>query len=213
MTHRAREAETTKNHVLLAKDRAQQLVDVIAADKAVAEQKLEAARPALEEAEAALNTIKPAHIGLINYYYHFIIWHPFFNVSNYFTATVRKLGRPPPLIMRIMDAVLILFQRKIQPVFHEPAMGGFKPSWNESLKMMASTSFLQQLQYFPKDSISDETVELLEPYFRDEEYNIETAKRVCGDVAGLLSWSRAMAFFFTVNKEVLPLKVITHLFF
>jgi dynein heavy chain len=29
----------------------------------VAEQKLEAARPALEEAEAALNTIKPAHIG------------------------------------------------------------------------------------------------------------------------------------------------------
>lgn len=50
-------------------------------------------------------------------------------------ATVRKLGRPPPLIMRIMDAVLILFQRKIQPVYHEPAMGGFKPSWNESLKV------------------------------------------------------------------------------
>lgn len=65
VTHRAREAETTKNHVLLAKDRAQQLVDVIAADKAVAEQKLEAARPALEEAEAALNTIKPAHIGFM----------------------------------------------------------------------------------------------------------------------------------------------------
>lgn len=63
MTHRAREAETTKNHVQLAKDRAQRLVDVIAADKAVAEQKLEAARPALEEAESALNTIKPAHIG------------------------------------------------------------------------------------------------------------------------------------------------------
>jgi dynein heavy chain len=39
----------------------------------VAEQKLEAARPALEEAEAALNTIKPAHIGLINYYNHFIV--------------------------------------------------------------------------------------------------------------------------------------------
>lgn len=63
MTHRAREAETTKNQVQQAKDRAQRLVDVIAADKAIAEQKLEAARPALEEAEAALNTIKPAHIG------------------------------------------------------------------------------------------------------------------------------------------------------
>ena len=63
VTQRAREAEATKNQVQLAKDRAQRLVDVIAADKAVAEQKLEAARPALEEAEAALNTIKPAHIG------------------------------------------------------------------------------------------------------------------------------------------------------
>ena len=73
--------------------------------------------------------------------------------------------------------------------------------------MMASTTFLQQLQSYPKDTINDEMIELLEPYFDMEDYNMDTATRVCGDVSGLLSWTRAMSFFFGVNKEVLPLKV------
>lgn len=72
--------------------------------------------------------------------------------------------------------------------------------------MMASTTFLLQLQNYPKDSINDEMIEHLQPYFRMEDYIMDTARRVCGDVAGLLSWTKAMAFFHGVNKEVLPLK-------
>ena len=96
-------------------------------DKESAEKKLAVAKPALEEAEAALQTIKPAHI-----------------------ASVRKLAKPPHLIMRIMDCVLILFRRKVSPVTFDPDKMCVKPSWNESLRLLSAGGFLQSLMTFQK---------------------------------------------------------------
>uniref|UniRef100_A0A8C2VG97 Dynein axonemal heavy chain 8 n=1 Tax=Chinchilla lanigera TaxID=34839 RepID=A0A8C2VG97_CHILA len=183
VTISAQASAKVKNEVQEVKDKAQKIVDEIDSEKVKAESKLEAAKPALEEAEAALNTIKPNDI-----------------------ATVRKLAKPPHLIMRIMDCVLLLFQKKIDSVTMDPEKPCCKPSWGESLKLMSAAGFLYSLQQFPKDTINEETVELLQPYFNMDDYNFESAKKVCGNVAGLLSWTLAMATFYGINREVLPLK-------
>lgn len=72
---------------------------------------------------------------------------------------------------------------------------------------MADTAFLRKLQEYPKDTINAEVIDLLVPYFNYPTYTYEAAKTACGNVAGLISWTMAMASFFDVNREVLPLKV------
>ncbi|XP_026320150.1 dynein heavy chain 8, axonemal [Hyposmocoma kahamanoa] len=176
-------AEIVKGEVLEVKERAVALVSVIAAETAVAEDKLAAAKPALDAAEAALQTINAADI-----------------------ATVRKLGKPPFLITLIMDAVIILFRKKIDPIKPDLEKNFLTASWAESLKVMADARFLSNLKNYPKDEINAEMVDLLQPYFNFPQYTFEAAKIACGNVAGLISWTIAMAQFYAVNKDVLPLK-------
>ncbi|XP_060805314.1 dynein axonemal heavy chain 8 [Amyelois transitella] len=176
-------AEVVKAEVLEVKDRAVKLVAVIAAETAIAEEKLAAAKPALDAAEAALLTINAADI-----------------------ATVRKLGKPPYLITLIMDAVILLFRKRIDSIKPDPEKQFLMASWAESLKVMADSRFLNNLKFYPKDEINAEMVDLLQPYFSFPQYTFEAAKVACGNVAGLISWTIAMAQFYSVNKDVLPLK-------
>ena len=175
-------AEKIKAEVQVVKDRAQAIVDAIDKDKIVAEGKLAAAVPALAAAEAALKTITGADI-----------------------ATVKKLGKPPHLIKRIMDVVLLLFGKGLDPVTMDEEKPCPSCTWKEALKFM-SGPMLSMLQNFNKDTINEEMCELLNVYMSMEDYNFDAAKRSCGQVAGLASWTEAMYTFFFINKEVLPLK-------
>lgn len=54
MNEKKQEAEAVKATVQVSKDQAEAILEVISEDKAVAEEKLKEAEPALREAEAAL---------------------------------------------------------------------------------------------------------------------------------------------------------------
>ena len=89
-----------------------------------------------------------------------------------------------------------------------------KPSNNDrcfTLQLMSATNFLGSLQTFDRDTINEETVDLLTPYFSPT-YTLAEAMRSSADVAGLLSWTLAMAQFYWINRKVLPLKVTSHFF-
>lgn len=103
----------------------------IQADKVIAESKLEAAKPALEEAEAALQVCvldQCIYVQLVQFLF-------LQTIKAAHIATVRKLAKPPHIIMRIMDCVLLLFQRKLDQVVADPERPCMKPSWGESLKV------------------------------------------------------------------------------
>lgn len=54
---------------------------------------------------------------------------------------MRKLGKPPYLITLIMDCVIILFGRKLDPVKPDYDHQFLHPSWGEALKVIVLVSF------------------------------------------------------------------------
>ncbi|KAH9487618.1 Dynein heavy chain 8, axonemal, partial [Bulinus truncatus] len=158
----AEAAEKVKASVQKVKDRAQSIVDEIAADKAIAEMKLEAAKPALQAAEDALKESKMTCNDvneLLEKHLDPLTDENLVEMTKYASqkeeeklpevdggqeketikpsdiATVKKLGKPPHLIMRIMDCCLILFRKKIDYLEQDPERPCPKPSWQEALKV------------------------------------------------------------------------------
>ena len=163
----------------------------IAAEKCACEQDLAKAQPFVKEAEAAIASIKPAHIG-----------------------EIKKLPNPSDIIKLVFDGVLILFQKPLNLV--RPAKlsvakkelafieTSFKPY---AINMLNDSRFLQILLEFGqvgKDKINEETIEFLQPYMELEHFTSAVAKNASAAAEGLCTWVRAMTSYHEASKVVKP---------
>jgi dynein heavy chain len=164
-------------------------------EKADAEEDLAKAQPFVEEAERAVNSIKPNDLN-----------------------ELKKMAKPADILKLIFDCVALLKMEKLVPV--QPAeitMGVGKDKRTvqfikDSYKiayatMLTDARFLQNIFHFSKydkDFINDETVELMMPYLELEGFNPAVARNASKAAEGLCTWCRAMVDYHNASKVVKP---------
>lgn len=163
----------------------------IGIEKASCASDLAKAQPFVDQANAAINSIKPAHIG-----------------------EIKKLANPSDIIKLVFDCVLILFNAplaKVQPctiTMAKTDIAWFEPSFKpQALQMMSNPNFLNQLVEFGssgKDLMNDETIEFLSVYIDIEQFTPAVAKNASIAAEGLCTYVRAMKYYHEASKVVKP---------
>jgi dynein heavy chain len=160
----------------------------IAEVKTACEADLAAAQPFVDQAEDAINSIKPKDI-----------------------QEVKRFGNPAHIIQLVLDGVLILFKEQLQPVrttvlnlnkedirFIEPS---FRPN---GLGLLSDASLLKRLLTFKKEFMNEETIELLTPYINLEGFTPQVAKSASHAAENLCKWVVAMKSYHEASKVVKP---------
>ena len=176
-------AEKVKASAKIIADAANEKAHVIGGEKAEVEKDLEAAKPALLEAEDALKAIQPADI-----------------------KNLTALKKPPAVIQIIFDGVLLLKRKRMLKCTFEEVKGEqcYVPNYGDASAMMRESTFLAELQGFPKECITDEDCELLQPYIDHPLFTVEAAKQASGMAVGLCKWVKAMSTYHMIAKVVIP---------
>ena len=131
-----------------------------------------------------------------------------------------KTTRNPQEILKLnLDAVAIFFGMKLSPVAHIPDLSlsrginisFLKNSFDESGKIILSPAYdlLKLLKTYDKDTINDETIELLEPYLVQgtEWFNEVNSKRVSNAIAAITKWCYAVYEYHEKSQIVKPKRI------
>lgn len=169
---------------------AQEEADTVQKQKNEVEADLAVAIPALEEAVAALNTIKPNDIN-----------------------EIKALSKPPEKIKMVCRAVCIMLDIKAVrvPDPTDPSKR-IMDHWGPSQKMLSDTNFINRLIDYDKDNMNSKIVsEIKKDYIEHPDFNPETIAKASKAAEGMCRWCFAMITYDSVAKVVAPKKAALEL--
>ena len=189
------EAKKESDAVGIIRDACEKEASQIDEERRACEEDLAKAQPYLDDAETAVNSIKPADLN-----------------------ELKKLPKPSDIIKLVFDCVSILRMQPMNKVEKAPVTLGvgkdkktfmFVANSYVIIKagMLTDAGFLKSLFHFSqheKDNMNEETLELLAPYLELESFVPSVARNASKASEGLCAWVRAMAMYHHASKVVKP---------
>ena len=106
---------------------------------------------------------------------------------------IKSFAKPHVLVMGVAECVAILKKQK-------------DTSWGGAKAMMGAGNFLKSLLEFDKDGINDKQVGQIKKYMADPQFNPVSLKKISTAGAGLLKWVFAMVNYYSVAREINPMR-------
>lgn len=189
-------AEKIEAEVNAVAQKCEREAQAIAEQKEEAERELAAAIPAQMRAQAAVDSLDAASVN-----------------------EMKANKKPQEILKLVLDAIAIYFNLKLAPIQYLPELevakginiAFWRNSFEESGKFILGPNFdlLKNLKTYDKDSINNETTELLEPLLVSgaEWFNETTCGKVSKAIAAINRWEFAVLEYHEKSQIVKPRKI------
>lgn len=179
------EVSKVKQTIKKDEERAEMTANEAQEIKNECEAHMEAAKPALNTALAALNTLTPSDITF-----------------------VKSMKNPPEAVKLVMEAVCTIFSIKPERVYDKTSGKLVDDLWGPSKKLLNDIKFLDHLIHFDKDNIPSHVMNTInKKYITNPNFDPEKIKKASIAAQGLCKWIIAMSSYDKVANEIAPKKV------
>ncbi|CAK9814005.1 Dynein axonemal heavy chain 7 [Anthophora quadrimaculata] len=145
---------------------------------------LAVAIPILEDAVAALNTLKPTDITL-----------------------VKAMKNPPDTVKLVMAAICVMLDVAPDKTIDSVTGKKYIDYWSPSKRILSDMNFLQILKDYDKDNIPSNVIQVIKKtYITDSNFKPHIVAKASSAAEGLCKWVCAMVSYDEVAKAVAPKK-------